>query len=104
MKKWLSSLLRWGLRGKQRLASLLARRRLGLWRLPLHLEALEQRLVPALVTWNGQGDHTSWNDPHNWSGGALPGPADDVVINPTPAGTVEFTQGAMTVNTLRDNG
>ena len=91
MKKWLLSLLRWGLRGKQ--ARLKASRKFRVHRLPLHLEPLEQRIVMSTVTWDGQGDGASWNDPHNWVGGALPGAADDVVINNTPGTTVQFTQG-----------
>ena len=79
LKNWLLSLLRWGLQGKQRLAAALLRQKFNVRRLPLNLELLEDRIVPALVTWNGQGDGAPWNDPNNW-GGALPGASDDVVI------------------------
>src|SRR5262245_49905739 len=77
------------------------RRRKGL---PLYLELLEQRLAPAVVTWNGQGDGVSWSDPHNWSGNALPGSADDVVINATPATTVQYSTGTTSIHSLQDNG
>jgi hypothetical protein len=35
----------------------------------------------APVSWTGLGDGVNWSDPLNWSGNALPGPADDVTIN-----------------------
>ncbi|HYT93968.1 MAG TPA: hypothetical protein VEL76_34935, partial [Gemmataceae bacterium] len=104
MKKWFLSFLRWGFRGSRRQGAALERRKFRVRRLPLHLELLEDRIVPALVTWNGQGDGSSWNDPHNWNTGALPGAADDVVINASPAGTVQFSQGTVTINSLRENG
>src|SRR5712672_1130208 len=49
-------------------------------RLPLYLEQLEDRTVPATAIWQGTGDGSSWSDPHNWSTNAVPGSADDVVI------------------------
>src|SRR5262245_29372732 len=53
------------------------------------LEALEDRLAPAVVTWvGGSGD---WDTPSHWSTGSLPTPADDVQIN-TPGITVSHTQ------------
>jgi hypothetical protein len=57
--------------------------------LPLRLEALEDRAVPATVTWvNPAGG--DWDTAANWSDGTvsrLPGPSDDAVI-PTPGITV----------------
>jgi hypothetical protein len=51
------------------------------------------------VFWDGGGDGTSWEDPLNWSGDVLPGPADDVLIN--SAGTiVVHTSGSTTVQSL----
>jgi hypothetical protein len=43
------------------------------------LEALEDRFVPATITWVGPniGD---WDQASNWRGGAVPGPNDDAVI------------------------
>src|SRR5207253_1704917 len=51
---------------------------------------LEDRTLPSTVTWinPGSGD---WNTASNWSSGAVPGAADDVVIN-VPGITV--THGA----------
>lgn len=55
------------------------------------LELLEDRLVPAVVTWvGGSGD---WDTPSHWSTGSLPTPADDVLIN-TPSVTVTHSQSA----------
>ena len=49
------------------------------------LEAFEERTLLSTVTWvGGSGD---WDNPVNWSGGALPGPGDDAVID-TPDVTV----------------
>jgi hypothetical protein len=46
----------------------------------LRLEALEDRCLPSTVTWtNASGG--DWDTPANWSTGALPTPADDVVIS-----------------------
>src|SRR3954454_4462307 len=53
------------------------------------LERLEDRAVPATITWDGGpgGNGTNWLDPVNWrdAGGndVLPGPYDDVVLNST---------------------
>jgi hypothetical protein len=62
--------------------------------LPLRLEALEERAVPATVTWvNPSGG--DWDTAANWSDGTvsrLPGPNDDAVI-PTPGITVTHANG-----------
>src|SRR3989442_1503657 len=73
-------------------------------RLPLYLEQLEDRSVPATATWLGTGDGSSWSDPNNWNPNAVPGSADDVVINATPATTIQYSSGATTIRSLRDNG
>lgn len=46
------------------------------------LEVLEDRLSPAVVTWDGGGGpaDTRWFTPANWDGDVLPTAADDVVI------------------------
>jgi len=59
----------------------------------LYLEQLEDRTVPATAIWQGTGDGSSWSDPHNWSTNAVPGSADDVVINSTPATTIQYSSG-----------
>jgi len=64
-----------------------------------HLEALEDRLAPAVVFWDGgtQGTGTDWNEASNWVGDVLPGPGDDARIGSdfrdatiTSAGAVEI--------------
>jgi hypothetical protein len=45
------------------------------------------------VTWTGAGDGVFWNDPLNWSGDALPGPTDQVVINPAWPATIFYFAG-----------
>jgi hypothetical protein len=52
----------------------------------------------ALLTWTGAADG-DWNNPANWSGGAVPGTTDDVVI---PAGTpfAPALSGSITLHSL----
>ena len=47
------------------------------------------------VSWDGGGGDLNWNNPQNWSGKALPGNSDDVVINVPPNVTVVCPNGAI---------
>ncbi len=38
-------------------------------------------LSAATVSWDGGGDGETWSDPLNWSGDAVPGATDNVVID-----------------------
>src|ERR1700733_4467797 len=43
-------------------------------------------MIPALLcaevkSWTGFGGDSNWTNPLNWSGGALPSPADDVLLD-----------------------
>ena len=72
------------------------------------VESLERRVLLSRVFWIGKGSTPSWSDPHNWSTGALPGPADDAVIATAAATTITFdtastAQPAQTVNSLTTN-
>jgi hypothetical protein len=62
------------------------------------LEALERRDLLATVNWANPlgGD---WNTASNWSGGALPGAGDDVIIGPI-GGTVTHSSGTHSVHSL----
>jgi hypothetical protein len=63
----------------------------------LLLEALEDRLAPAVVTWSGgaTGLGTNWNDPANWVGNKLPTAVDDAVIGTSFSGvTISSTSDA----------
>ena len=55
-------------------------------------------VISTSVAWTGAGDHVSWNDPHNWSGSAVPDINSDVSI-PTIAGnpTIQITNAMGTV-------
>src|SRR5205085_2322936 len=57
------------------------------------VEPLEDRTVPSTVTWTNPsgGD---WDTPGNWSGGAVPGAGDDVVISQPGAVTITHAQNA----------
>jgi autotransporter-associated beta strand protein len=57
------------------------------------LEALEARLAPATVTWDGSADgsnvpfqNANWTSPQNWVGDVAPSPGDDLVF---PAGALQ---------------
>ena len=57
-------------------------------------------LLPAqTVTWDGGGDGVSWHDPLNWSGDALPGPANDVSLTLAES-AVEFDGPDVAVQSL----
>ena len=55
------------------------------------------------VSWDGGGDGVNWNDPLNWSGDALPGPANDVLIS-VPTNTVIISQDNVTVRSVQCMG
>jgi hypothetical protein len=42
---------------------------------------LATTLPAATITWSGAGGDELWSNPANWTGGAVPTPEDDVVIN-----------------------
>ena len=54
----------------------------------------------ATVSWDGGGDGTSWSDPLNWSGDALPGSDDTAVLNVAAEPAVVLTGPAVTVAVL----
>ena len=60
----------------------------------------EERIVLSTVTWNGEGGDPLWSNMANWTGNALPGSADDVVI-PDLTGDVTITaDGTRTVKSV----
>ena len=72
----------------------------------LSLERLEDRCVPAVRTWTGNGANDLWSNPVNWDGGVTaPANGDDVVI-PDAAGSSEVifdnsvAGGTLSLNTL----
>src|ERR1039458_1175520 len=58
--------------------------------LALRLPALGQT-----ISWTGGGDGVSWNSPLSWSGGAVPGPANDVVITGGAGTNVVISSGSI---------
>ena len=66
----------------------------------LGLEALEDRLAPALVQWTGAGGDLLWSDAQNWSGGQLPGSSDDAVIGTAFAGQTIVSSGTVSINSV----
>src|SRR5579884_2092323 len=78
--------------------------RLRTGRLPLRLEALEDRTLPATITWiNTQGG--SWNVTSNWDLNRLPAAGDDVVIPALGSGVaVTHASGSDTVQSVTSGG
>src|SRR4029079_13594634 len=64
------------------------------------LEMLEPRRVMSAVSWTGGGGDQSWGTAANWSGGVLPGPGDDVTINPAVSVTVTHAAGNDSIDML----
>jgi len=58
----------------------------------LAIESLEDRRLLTSVTWVG-GTTGYWDVASNWSGGAVPGSAADVTINPASPATVTIQAG-----------
>jgi len=72
------------------------RRRLGFCLLVgLLCAAGAESATGSVITWSGNGDGVSWNDPDNWSSATVPGAGDDVYIHDscTPAACpgIDFT-------------
>jgi hypothetical protein len=64
------------------------------------VEQLEDRTVPS-VTWTGGAGTLNWDAAANWSGGAVPGAADDAVINIAVSGPITIS-GSDAVHSLTD--
>jgi YD repeat-containing protein len=58
----------------------------------LRFEQLEDRTVPATVTWTASGSG-NWDVGSNWSTGVVPGSGDTAVINTTGAATITLKNG-----------
>src|SRR5262245_18657251 len=54
----------------------------------LHLIRLEDRLAPAVATWDGGGADNNWTTAANWAGDFGAHPGDDLVF---PAGAARLT-------------
>lgn len=59
-------------------------------------EALEPRLLLALVEWDGGAGTDSWHDALNWSGDAVPTEVDDVVIGESEFASIRVTAFGVT--------
>ena len=55
----------------------------------------------ATATWSGAGGDYLWSNPANWTGGALPGATDDVVIDVPGDVTVRMNAPHTTVRSLQ---
>src|SRR5262245_39952190 len=71
--------------------------------LPMRLETLEDRCVPANISWDGGGGDFNWNNALNWSSNQLPGLADDVTINVAGDVTIVHANGTTAINSLTSN-
>jgi hypothetical protein len=66
----------------------------------LRIDYLEARTLLSNVDWTGKGDGTSWTDPGNWSGDAVPTPSDQVTISLSGNPTIEITTGNQAVESV----
>src|SRR5262245_37265074 len=55
----------------------------------------------ATVSWDGGGGNNSWHTAANWSGNAVPGLNDDVIIDVPGDITVVYSTGSTTVRSLQ---
>jgi autotransporter-associated beta strand protein len=65
-------------------------------RLTRRLERLEDRLAPAVATWDGDGAGNNWTTAANWVGDVAPQPGDDLVFPlgaARPANVNDFIAG-----------
>lgn len=68
--------------------------------LPLRLEGLEAREMPAVITFTG-GVNASWHTAGNWDLGRVPAAGDDVVIpDIASVAAVTFSTGTTAVNSV----
>ena len=77
------------------------------------MTGLEDRIAPAVATWDGGGATDHWTDPQNWTGDVAPLPGDDLAfptgaarlttVNDFPAGAT-FGQLRVTANAYRIAG
>jgi len=54
----------------------------------MHVVRLEDRLAPAVATWDGGGTDNNWTTAANWVGDVAPNPQDDLVFS---AGAARLT-------------
>jgi RHS repeat-associated protein len=64
------------------------------------IESLEERLLMAVVQWDGGGGDLSWQNRINWVGDALPVTGDDVVVGAAYAGIQVSSSSNVSVNSL----
>jgi PKD domain len=63
----------------------------------LRLGTLEDRSVPAIISWDGGGGDSNWHNALNWDSDTLPGSADDVRINTASADPTIATGSDVTI-------
>lgn len=65
------------------------------------LELLEDRLAPAIVTWDGGGGDCNWNNRFNWDMDTLPGQTDHArILLPVACTSVGHTSGMTDIQKL----
>lgn len=70
----------------------------------LRIETLEDRHLLAVVSWDGGGDGTSWNDRLNWDSDVLPMVSDDVEIFVANNAVVHIENANVEINSLKSDG
>src|SRR5262245_26728728 len=65
------------------------------------LEQMEDRVVPALISWDGGAGNSNWTSAANWDTNTLPGPYDVAEIGSAFSGTTITTaSAAITVSSV----
>jgi RHS repeat-associated protein len=63
------------------------------------IESLENRQLLSAVSWVSLNDG-NWGDGNNWTGGQVPGPDDDVTIDPAGSLTITLSSGNQIVKSV----
>ena len=74
--------------------------RLSRWASRPLAEQLEARMLLSQVQWTGKAGDNQWTTPGNWSDNALPGSADDVMIELSTNPTIQLSFGTQSVHSV----
>ena len=70
------------------------------WDITYGANAVTITVISTLITWDGGGDGSSWDDPLNWDTDTLPGASDDAIIDDPGSITVTHSTGTTSINSL----
>ena len=70
------------------------------WDITYGANAVTITVISTVITWDGGGDGSSWDDALNWDTDTLPGASDDVIIDDPGSITVIHSTGTTSINGL----